>query len=149
MGDLHRSEPVRARESARPPGAGRVLLALGDAAFADLYRDTLESVGWHVDVVYDWRTTQERLLSSRPDLLVLNTLRDLKQIAALERIRSHPATHDLPVILLTDSVETEDLERAKELGVLALLIKSRGTRQTLPRTLRRLLEDRDEAPGAS
>jgi CheY-like chemotaxis protein len=124
-----------------------VLLALGDAAFADLYRETLESVGWSVEVVNDWRSTQERLLDSRPDVLVLNTLRDLRQIDALERIRSHPATRELPVILLTDSVETGDLDRAKELGVLDLLIKSRGTRQTLSKTLRRLLENRMESAG--
>jgi CheY-like chemotaxis protein len=124
-----------------------VLLALGDAAFADLYRETLESVGWHAEVVNDWRSTQQRLLDSRPDVLVLNTLRDLRQIDALERIRSHPATRDLPVILLTDSVETGDLERAKELGVADLLIKSRATRQTLSKTLRRVLEDRSDSPG--
>jgi len=124
-----------------------VLLAIGDAAFADLYRETLESVGWHVEVVNDWRSTQERLLNSRPEVLVLDTLRDLRQIDALEKIRSHPATRGLPVILLTDSVEAGDLERARELGVLDLLIKSRATRQTLPRTLSRLLEKRTDSPG--
>jgi len=146
MGDLHRPDSVRGRETARSPAAGRVLLALGDAAFADLYRETLESVGWDVEVVNDWRSTQERLLNSRPDVLALDTLRDLRQIDALERIRSHPAIHDLPVILLTDSIESGDLERAKELGVLELLIKSRATRDTLPKTLRRLLVDRTESP---
>jgi CheY-like chemotaxis protein len=147
MGDLHRSEPARAREAARSPAAGRVLLALGDAAFADLYRETLDSVGWHVEVAYDWRSAEERLLNSRPDVLVLNTLRDLKQTDALERIRRHPRTRELPVILLTDTLEPGDLERAKELGVRDLLIKSRSTRQTLSKTLRRVLEDRTESPG--
>jgi len=146
MGDLHRRDSVRGRETARSPAAGRVLLALGDAAFADLYRETLESVGWYVEVVYDWRSTEERLLNSRPDVLVLNTLRDLRQTDALERIRTHPRTRELPVILLTDTLEPGDLERAKELGVLDLLIKSRATRQTLPKTLRRLLEDRADSP---
>ena len=147
MGDLHRRDSVRGRETARSPAAGRVLLALGDAAFADLYRESLESVGWHVEVVNDWRSTQERLLNSRPEVLVLDALRDLRQIDALERIRSHPATRDVPVILLTDSVEAGDLERAQELGVLDLLIKSRATRQTLPKTLSRLLEDGSDSPG--
>ena len=147
MGDLHRRDSVRGRETARSPDAGRVLLAIGDAAFADLYRETLESVGWHVEVVNDWRSTQERLLNSRPEVLVLNTLRDLKQTDALERIRTHPRTRELPVILLTDTLEPGDLERAKELGVRDLLIKSRSTRQTLSKTLRRVLDDRADSPG--
>jgi len=116
-----------------------VLLAVGDAAFADLYRDTLASVGWGVEVSHDWRATQKRLLASLPDVLVLDSLPDLKQADALEQIRSHPATKQLPVVFLTDTLETGDLERAKELGVQAFLIKTRATRQTLPETLRKLI----------
>jgi hypothetical protein len=54
------------------------------------------------------------------------------------------------VILLTDTLEPGDVERAKELGVLDLLIKSRATRETLSKTLRRaLLENRTEAANDS
>jgi two-component system phosphate regulon response regulator PhoB len=145
MGDHHPTERRRAGETGQYPAAGRVLLAIGDAAFADLYRETLESVGWYVEVANDWRSAEERLLKSRPDVLVLNTLRDLKQTDALERVRRRPSTRDLPVILLTDTLEPGDVERAKELGVLELLIKSRATRETLSKTLRRvLLENRTE-----
>jgi CheY-like chemotaxis protein len=116
-----------------------VLLAVGDAAFADLYRETLASVGWHVEVAHDWRSTQHRLLNSLPDVVVLDGLPDLKQVDALEEIRTHPATKQLPVVFLTDTLETGDLERAKELGVQAFLIKTRATRQTLPESLRKLI----------
>lgn len=117
-----------------------MLLAVGDAAFADLYRDTLASVGWRVEVSHDWRATQKRLLDSLPDILVLDSLPDMKQIDALERIRRQKATYALPVVLLTDTVETGDLRRAQELGVLGFLIKTRATRQTLSETLRKMLD---------
>ncbi len=146
MVDRHRPEPVGGSEAARSGAAGRVLLAVGDAAFADLYRETLESAGWHVEVVNDWRSAQERLLRSQPDVLVLNSLPDLEQADAVEKVRSHPKTSRLPVILLTDALEPGDLESAKELGALDLLIKNRATRQTLSETLRRLLENRTESP---
>jgi DNA-binding response OmpR family regulator len=122
-----------------------VLLAVGDAAFADLYRDTLASVGWRVDVSHDWRATEKRLLDSLPDVLVLDSLPDMKQIDALERVRGQEATRALPVVLLTDTLETGDLHRAQELGVLGFLIKTRATRQMLPETLRKLLENRSSA----
>jgi CheY-like chemotaxis protein len=127
------------------PVAGQVLLAVGDIAFAELYTETLASVGWQVDVVHDWRSTQERLLKSLPDVLVLDSLPDLKQIDALEKIRRQKAISGLPVVLLTDTLETGDLERAKALGVQGFLIKTRATRQTLPDTLRRLLGKRSAA----
>jgi len=116
-----------------------VLLAVGDAAFADLYRDTLASLGWHVEVSHDWRATQKRLLDSLPDVLVLDSLPDLMQIDALERVRGQEATRALPVVLLTDTLQAGDLTRAQGLGVLGFLIKTRGTRQTLSETLSKML----------
>jgi len=80
-----------------------------------------------------------------PDVLVLDTLPDLKQVDTLETIRAHEATSALPVVLLTDTLETGELERAKDLGVLGFLIKTRATRQTLPETLRKLLGKRASA----
>lgn len=130
------------QELSRFSVTGRVLLAVGDAAFADLYRETLTSVGWHVEAVHDWRSTQARLGHSPPDVLVLDSLPDIKQIDALEDLRSHRATTGLPVVLLTDTLETGDLERAQELGVAGFLIKTRATRQKLSETLRNLLEKR-------
>ncbi len=119
-----------------------MLLAVGDAAFADLYRDTLASVGWRVEVSHDWRATQKLLLDSLPDVLVLDSLPDMKQIDALETVRGKEATRALPVVLLTDTLQTSDLNRAQALGVLGFLIKTRGTRQTLSETLRKMLEKR-------
>jgi len=146
MGAHHQSEPAGGREADRSPAAGRVLLAVGDTAFADLYKETLTSVGWHVDVVHNWRSTHAHLVKSLPDVLVLDGLPDLKQIDALENIRSDPRTKGLPVVLLTDTLDTGDLQRAQELGVLGLLIKTRATRTALSDTLRHLLENRSESP---
>lgn len=145
MGAHHLSEPAGVNEVGRSPAAGRVLLAVGDKAFADLYRETLESVGWDVRVAHSWRSTRERLQESLPDVLVLDTMPDMKQLDALARIRSHPRTRELPVVLLTDTLDTGDLKRAQDLGVLGLLIKTRATRERLSETLRRLLENRSEA----
>ncbi len=117
-----------------------MLLAVGDAAFADLYRDTLASVGWRVEVSHDWRATQKRLLDSLPDVLVLDSLPNMKQIDALERVRGQEATCALPVVLLTDTLQTGDLHRAQQLGVLGFLIKTRATRETLSETLCNMLE---------
>ena len=82
------------------------------------------------------------LLDSLPDVLVLDSLPDMKQIDVLERVRGHEATRPLPVVLLTDTLDTGDLNRAQGLGVLGFLIKTRGTRQTLSETLRKMLDKR-------
>src|SRR5258708_36590719 len=86
MGDHHQPDAARSRV------ARSVLVAIGDAAFADLYRDALATAGWHVEVANDWRATQERLGNSLPDVLGLNSLRDPQSVGALGHIPSQPAT---------------------------------------------------------
>ena len=120
-----------------------MLLAVGDVAFADLYRETLVAAGWQVDAAHDWRSTEELLLKSTPDVVVLDGLPDIRQIDALENIRRR--TKQLLVVFLTDTLEVGDLERAKELGVQAFLIKTRATREMLPETLGKLLQSRSSA----
>src|SRR5260370_18412400 len=98
MGDHHQPDAARSRV------ARSVLVAIGDAAFADLYRDALATAGWHVEVANDWRATQERLVNSLPDVLVLNSLPDLKSADPLQPLPRHPATRDLPGILAQATV---------------------------------------------
>src|SRR5258708_30171064 len=84
----------------RSPEGRRVLLAVGDAAFADLYRDTLASVGWRVEGSHHWGATQKLLLDSFPDVLVLYRLPDLNQIDALGKVPGQETTPAVPVLLL-------------------------------------------------
>jgi CheY-like chemotaxis protein len=72
----------------------------------------------------------------------MDSLPDLSRNDALAQVRSHPATRDLAVILLTDTIGSGDLQRAQELGVQELLVKSRATRHLLPETVRRVLASR-------
>lgn len=57
----------------------------------------------------------------------------------LEWIRDHPTLHDLNVVILTSSAEDRDFKRAKQLGVIAYLVKPPEP-ETLKNTLRPLLE---------
>jgi CheY-like chemotaxis protein len=141
MGDQQR-DPSGHTDTSPLQVAGRVLLAEGDVALGDLYRAALEAVGWQVVLVHDWQTARERLLAWPPNVLVMNSLPDLSRTDALAQIRSYPATRELAVILLTDTLGDGDLQRAQELGVQGLLIKSRATREVLSETIRRVLESR-------
>ncbi|HLQ16700.1 MAG TPA: response regulator [Candidatus Eisenbacteria bacterium] len=142
MGEQHRNPASSGTEASLPRVAGRVLLAEGDVALGDLYRAALEAAGWQVVLVHDWRSTRERLLDWPPEVLVMDSLPDLSRTDALAQVRSYPATRDLAVILLTDTIGVGDLQRAQELGVQELLVKSRATRHLLSETIRRVLASR-------
>jgi len=66
----------------------------------------------------------DRLLASRPDLLILDLgLRDMPGWQVLEYARSEPALDGLPVILLTGYDDADDRDRANAHMVEAYLVK--------------------------
>src|SRR5258708_34675411 len=142
MGEQHRDPASSDTEASLPRVAGRVPMDEGDVAPGDWYRAALEAAGWQVVLVHDWRSTRERLLDWPAEVLVMDSLPDLSRTDALAQVRSYPATRDLAVILLTDTIGAGDLQRAQELGVQELLVKSRATRHLLSQTIRRVLATR-------
>jgi CheY-like chemotaxis protein len=66
----------------------------------------------------------DRLLASRPDLLILDLgLPDMPGWKVLEYARGEPALDGLPVILLTGYDEADDRDRADAYAVEAYLVK--------------------------
>jgi CheY-like chemotaxis protein len=124
------------------PIGKNALIAESDQVLGRLHQEVLERDGWHVDLVHDGNSAISRMLESTPDVLLLDTLPDLDIIAILERLRSHPPTQHLAVIVLLDTVDHVDLRRAEELGVLSWLIKSRMMREQLSQTIAEILKNR-------
>jgi DNA-binding response OmpR family regulator len=124
------------------------LIASADGALGDLYRSSLESHGWDVEVVHDGRSAWSYAVSSPPDVLLLNSITDVKHEALLERLRAHEATRDLKVILLANSQQEDEMGPGADFGVAARLIKSWTTRDKLPDIVGALVERR-AAPASS
>jgi DNA-binding response OmpR family regulator len=122
----------------------RALIASSDGALGDLYRSALESRGWYVELVQDGQSAWSRALSSRPDVLLLNSLRDESRTSLLERIRGHDSTRDLVVIVLSNAQQDDDLAET-DFGVAARLIKNWITRDRLPDIVHALVERRATA----
>ena len=143
---MKRSRPNEAKAKAGgKQTTGRVLLAEGDVVLSDMYRTALEDDGWSVEVVHDGPSALDRALESPPDVFLMNTVPGLEPRDLLERIRDHPPTRGLAVILLANSGDDPSLQLVEDLEVLAVVVKSRSSRQDLSKTIRRLLESRGRA----
>jgi len=110
-----------------------------------MYQTALEDDGWSVEVVHDGSSAVDRAIESPPDVFLLNTAPGLEARDLLERIRDHPPTRGLAVILLANSGDDPSLQLVEDLEVLAVVVKSRSSRQDLSKTIRRLLESRGRA----
>lgn len=120
----------------------RALIASSDAALGDLYRSSLESHGWDVELVHDGQSVWRRAVTSPPDVLLLNSLSDVDRSSLLQRLRGHESTRNLVVIVLENAQENDELDQGTNFGVAARLIKNLTTREQLPEIVRALVERR-------
>ncbi|HXY20193.1 MAG TPA: diguanylate cyclase [Gemmatimonadales bacterium] len=94
----------------------KVLVADDDAALVGTLTWILKEQGCHVVAVSDGQNLLEQLGQERPDLVLLDIMMPkVDGLQLLERIRSEPRWHDLPVLMIS-SMDAED-GTAKALGL--------------------------------
>ena len=126
---------------APPPS---ILYVEDDDSIAEMYRLGLERAGFRITVSRDWETARRLLRRERFDLVLLDImLPGADGMQALEEIRSRPATADLRVAVLSNSDLNPEIHlRARELGTLAWLVKSKTPPAQVVRSVQRWLRKR-------
>jgi two-component system phosphate regulon response regulator PhoB len=95
----------------------RILVIEDESALSTLLAYNLEKEGFTVRIAEDGERAIEALAEEPPDLVLLDWM--LPHVSGIEicrRIRRDPATHDLPVIMLTARGEEADRIRGLETG---------------------------------
>ncbi|MGE3539207.1 MAG: adenylate/guanylate cyclase domain-containing protein [Candidatus Tectimicrobiota bacterium] len=94
----------------------------------------LRSNGFQVMVATSGAQALRALTHDRPDLILLDLfMPEMNGVEVCQRLKSNPATHDLPVIFLTASSELEHLELAFEAGAVDYVLKPFKTTELLAR----------------
>ena len=83
---------------------GRILVVDDDPAVTRFLAGDLAGEGYVVDVLSDADGAVDRAATVKPDLLLL----EASELDVLRRLRTHPATSSLPVILLSDSADQRE-----------------------------------------
>ena len=90
-----------------------------------LEQSILESAGYEVDVAL---SAEEGLMAARRAryalFLVDVEMPGMDGFTFVERIRSDPALHEIPAILVTSRASPEDLQRGRAVGSQGYIIKS-------------------------
>ena len=103
----------------------RILIVEDELDFAKMVKLRLESVGYQVMIAADTYDGTQKVLKERPDLLILDLMMPAGGgFAILERIKQHPITVTMPVIILTGKTVDEEVQKnAKKYGVSAIFVK--------------------------
>jgi DNA-binding response OmpR family regulator len=95
----------------------RLIIVEDDPDLAKTLTLALEREGYQVDAYHTGREGLEGILSSPPDLVLLDlNLPDLDGLSVCRELRETQAVQDLPVIILTARVEESDRVLGLDLG---------------------------------
>lgn len=103
----------------------RIIIVEDDAVLRDVLAEKLEKSGYIVDKAQDGVVALERIRETRPDCVLLDILMPrMGGIEVLEQIHADPMLRGIPVIIISNSGQPVEIQRAQELGAREFLIKA-------------------------
>lgn len=131
----------------------RILVVEDDPDIAELLRHYLERANHQVEVLTQGNDALPRVREERPDLVILDRmLPGLDGLEICRVLRSHPATMDLPVMMLTARAEESDRIVGLELGADDYITKPFSAKEVVARVnalLRRSMRGTAAAPSSN
>jgi DNA-binding response OmpR family regulator len=108
-----------------PTKTSVVLIVEDDAFLVKAYQIKLKKMGVEVWTATDGATALEFLKKDPPDLVLLDLmLPGISGFDILEKIRENSAWSKVPVMILTNLGQPQDMERGKKLGIVDYIIKA-------------------------
>lgn len=105
--------------------SAHILLIEDDAFLANIYKTKFDMEGFKVSVSEDGESGVEDAKRKHPDLILLDVLLPkLDGFTVLKKLKADTALKDIPVILLTNLGQKDDVDKGLELGAEDYLIKA-------------------------
>jgi len=105
--------------------AKKILIIEDDDFFRELLRKKLKSEGFEVAEATDGEKGAKMAKEKAPDLILLDLLMPgIDGFEVLSRIRGESSTASIPVIILSNLGQQEDIEKGIKLGANDYMIKS-------------------------
>lgn len=124
-GSVSASEPKAPQEAKR---IGRVLLVEDDLPISKMYATKLEMEGFEAVVATNGEEGLKKLQEETYDLVLLDLMiPKLGGMEVLAKLRAEKKFAEVPVIVLSNLSQEQDIKKAHEMGVKDFLIKSNHT----------------------
>jgi len=102
-----------------------VLLVEDDVFLASIYKTKFEMEGYKVSVADNGEVGLADAKKKKPDIILLDILLPkMDGFTVLEKLKADESTKKIPVILLTNLGQKDDVEKGLKLGAVDYLIKA-------------------------
>src|SRR3989344_492693 len=104
----------------------KILLVDDDSLLVRMYQKKLANDGYTVATAANGVDALQQVVDFKPDLVLLDIMMPkMNGLEVLSRLKDHPETSKLPVILLTNvGASDDDAQRGLEMGAVAYLVKA-------------------------
>ena len=132
-----------ADESQAKKGQGpHVVLVEDDTFLANIYKTKFEMEGFRVSVAADGEEGVAMIHKENPDIILLDILLPKKDgFVVLEEIKASDATKNIPVVMLTNLGQKDDVEKGLKLGAVDYLIKAHFKPSETVEKVRKVLKE--------
>lgn len=123
--------------------AKKILLIEDDSFISEMYYTKLKDVGYEVETAYDGEDGLKKVSELKPDLILLDIrLPKLDGLELLSIIKGKDDLKNIPVIILSNLGEKEDIEKGLSLGAIDYLIKAHYTPTEVVEKVTKAIEGR-------
>jgi len=119
----------------------KVLIIEDDSYISDMYRIKFEAANYETVVASDGIEGMKFLGNDVPDVILLDiVMPKIDGFSVLKTIKKNPQLKEIPVILLTNLSQKENVERGFELGAIDYIIKAHFTPSEVVEKIKEVLE---------
>ncbi|MBI3273783.1 MAG: response regulator [Candidatus Colwellbacteria bacterium] len=130
----------RAGQASAGQSLGTILIIEDDPFLWSLIRSKLIKEGFNVTVAQDGEKGLKEAREAKPDLILLDLiLPDFDGFSVLEQLKKDEATASIPVIILSNLGQQEDVARGTALGAKDYLIKAHHAPQEIVERVKKVL----------
>lgn len=103
----------------------KILLVEDDMFLSKIMEERLQDEGWEVNLAGNGEEGIQKVKSYLPDLVLLDMiLPKMNGFEVLEALKRDSQTKNIPVIVLSNLGQDEDIKNAKKIGAADYLVKS-------------------------
>ena len=117
-----------------------ILIIEDDKFLRELISRKLINEGFKIDEAIDGEEGLKKLQEAKPDLILLDLiLPGLDGFEVLERIKDDPGTSVIPVLILSNLGQRDEIERGLKLGAIDFLVKAHFTPEEIVDKIKMIL----------
>jgi len=106
----------------------KVALIEDEEVLLNVLKDKLEKEGFEVYPAVDGEDGLGVIKDKQPDIILLDILMPkMDGFTVLKKLKENPETKNVPVLLLTNLGQDEDVKKGNELGAVGYLVKANIT----------------------